>query len=944
MFKQLIKVLGGDPHKRLLKSYQPIVEQVNALEPKIQALSDDELQAKTKEFQTLIKERLAAVKLEKLIKDDVPKMPGQIRTTHDAVLKDVLEEILPEAFAVCREAGKRVLNMRHFDVQLIGGIQIHRGGIAEMQTGEGKTLVCTLPAYLNGLTGRGVHVITVNDYLARRDSEWMGKLYGFLGLSTGLVVHGKNTKERQEAYACDITYGTNNEFGFDYLRDNMETSIEDCVQRAYYMSIVDEVDSILIDEARTPLIISGLPDKGRREVYAAMAKVVLQLSRGADEKDQKGHYYVDEKARNVILTDEGIKKAEQVLKVKDLWDPETNLAHYLINALKAKEVFIKDTDYIVKSNESNKRKEVIIVDEFTGRLMEGRRWGDGLHQAVEAKEGVYIQEETLTMASITFQNLFRLYPKLSGMTGTALTEAEEFEKIYNLGALQIPTNKPNIRKDLNDIVYKTEFAKFFAVAEDIVREYKKGRPVLVGTTSIEKSEFLGQILSKPQLATQVLQQRIARFIKYAKKHKAEDAEFLKLLDRPGNLTLEKAKPFLDKISTNDDDFKFAVDSLSSVLEVLDAIRAGINANVLNAKHHEKEAHIVRQAGRPGAVTIATNMAGRGTDIVLGGYKSNDPDEVDYDVIDLDAQQKVKELGGLYVLATERHESRRIDNQLRGRCARQGDPGASRFYLSLEDNLMRIFGGDKITMIMNMLNADDDLPIEANMVSGAIGNAQKKVEAHNFDIRKHVLQYDDVINTQREVIYRERRQILEGEDIHENIVEMIESRIDEIIYSHLEANVPTDVWYDDSRGHSPITVVYDTIKIDFGEAVYDKLPDIDSFKQLGLDPLVHQLKEVIMGAYSQKEANIGSEIIRKAERQIMLHVIDSKWIEHIHAMDSLREGIHLKGYGQKDPLIEYKKEAFDMFDELLERIQQDTVTLLYHAQIVAKQNSSEKAAA
>jgi preprotein translocase subunit SecA len=945
VFDKVISFFAGNANEKNLKSIRPYVDRINSLEPEISGLSDSELQAKTQEFRERIQKKLDSTQFVKLISDDVPKMPGQIRTSHDKILKETLEEILPEAFAVCREAAKRVLNMRHFDVQLIGGIQLHQCGISEMQTGEGKTLVCTLPAYLNGLTGRGVHVVTVNDYLAQRDSEWMGKLYGWLGLSTGLIVSGKKPKERKEAYAADITYGTNNEFGFDYLRDNMETSIEDCVQRPYYMAIIDEVDSILIDEARTPLIISGLPDTRKNDIYVACEKVARKLKKGVDEKDVNAHYYLDEKAKNVILTDAGIKEAETIMKVDDLWDPELNLSHHLIQALRAKDLYVKDSDYIVKVGEESRKKEVVIVDEFTGRLMEGRRWGDGLHQAVEAKEGVNIQEETLTMASITFQNLFRLYPKLAGMTGTASTEAEEFEKIYNLGVLTIPTNMPNARQNLNDVVYKTEFAKFFAVVEEIVESNKKGTPVLVGTTSIDKSEAIAAILSKPNMTLNLLEFRMNRLTQNLTKANfvGFSNESKKVLDRPANLTLDKWQKIETEIREAvkvSEDLDFAIDSISRTIDVLTAIRNKIKVSVLNAKNHRQEAQIIREAGRPGAITIATNMAGRGTDIILGGHKSNDPKSPDYSVVDLEAQKKVIENGGLYVIGSERHESRRIDNQLRGRCARQGDPGKSKFFLSLEDSLMRIFGGERIQGIMTMLNADEDLPIEAGIISGAINNSQKKVESHNFDIRKHVLQYDDVINTQREVIYRERRQILEGEDIHQNILSMVDSHIENLVYSQVSPNTPQELWFDDSNGLSPMAKVFESFRNDFTQEALDEVEDMETFLTKDLTALLHQLKEGALKLMEKREASIGSEVIREAERQIMLHVIDSKWINHLHSMDSLKEGIHLQGYGQKDPLIEYKKESFDMFDLLLDDIKRDTIVLLYHSQIVEKKSSEE----
>ena len=948
MFGDKIKAFfTGDSNRKSLDKIRPIVEHINSLEPAMEKLSDEELQAKTQEFKNLIQARLEEVEKVDLIKSDVAKMPGQIRTSHDKVLKEVLTEILPEAFALCREASKRVLGMRHFDVQLVGGYQLHNGGIAEMQTGEGKTLVCTLPAYLNALTGRGVHVVTVNDYLAKRDSEWMGKLYNFLGLSTGLIVSAKkDPQDRQEAYNSDITYGTNNEFGFDYLRDNMETDLQDCVQRDYFMAIVDEVDSILIDEARTPLIISGLPDSQKNQIYQAMTKVAKQLKCGTDEKDKSmdSHYYLDEKAKNVILTDFGIHKAEEVLKVKDLWDPELNLAHHLIQALRAKELFVRDTDYVVGKSEKSGKKEIIIVDEFTGRLMEGRRWSDGLHQAIEAKEGVAIQEETLTMASITFQNLFRLYPKLAGMTGTAMTEAEEFEKIYSLGVLSIPTNKPCARLDLNDVVYKTEASKYFAIAEDIAQANERGTPVLVGTTSIEKSEYLAQLLTKPKYALNVLNFRLGRLMNILKSNKVDlSAEHTKLLDQAGKLSKKSAAGLIEFLrnafKNPNEDIVFAIDSFEAVIKVLDFIRdKKTKVNVLNAKHHQKEAQIVREAGKPGAITIATNMAGRGTDIILCWHKCSNPDEPAYNEVNLEAQKHVLEQGGLYVIGSERHESRRIDNQLRGRCARQGDPGQSRFYLSLEDNLMRIFGGEKVISIMNMLNADDDLPIEAGVITRTINGSQKKVESHNFDLRKHVLQYDDVLNTQREVIYRERRQILEGEDIHEHVLEMINGHIDDLIYSHINPNSPKELWYDDSQGLSPIKAIWQQLEADFTPAVLEALEEIDSYADSGFDALMHQVKESANKLYSDKEIGCGPEILREAERQIMLHVIDSKWVGHIHAMDSLKEGIHLQGYGQKDPLIEYKKESFDMFDTLLADIRRDTVRLLYHAQIVQEKKA------
>ena len=707
MIQFLLKLMG-DPNERKVKAIMPIIEHINALEPEFEKLSDDELRAKTQEFKEILKNRRTS---------DNPKA--------DKILeKEALDKILPEAFATVREAGKRVLNMRHFDVQLIGGYFLHNGHIAEMRTGEGKTLVATLPAYLNALTGKGVHVITVNDYLAKRDSEWMGKIYKFLGLSVGVILSGGRSADdfelKRQAYACDITYGTNNEFGFDYLRDNMAGSMDMLVQRPYNYAIIDEVDSILIDEARTPLIISGRVEKSA-DTYRMMAKVAPQLEKVRD-------YEVDEKNKNIILTEEGIDRAQEIIGCKDLFDLSDNYAHHLLQALKAKELFIRDTDYVVKNG------EVCIVDEFTGRLMEGRRWSDGLHQAIEAKEGVKIQDETQTLASITFQNLFRLYPKLSGMTGTAMTEEAEFGKIYNLEVTTIPTNKPDIRINYPDVIYKTEKQKYLSVVDDIIAQHKKGRPVLVGTISIEKSELLSKLLK----------------------------------DR------------------------------------------NIPHNVLNAKHHAKEAYIIAQAGRKGAVTIATNMAGRGTDILLGGnaeYLAKEklenegitPEDANYeerkDQLLAETREQTEQehkevirVGGLHVIGTERHESRRIDNQLRGRAARQGDPGSTRFFLSLEDNLMRIFGGEKIIQLMNALNVEEDMAIENPIITRQIQSAQKKVETYHFDIRKSVLEYDDVMNVQREKFYEQRRKVLSGKNLSEDIVYMIEREIDRLLSSYISPHM------------------------------------------------------------------------------------------------------------------------------------------------------------
>ena len=862
MLKFLIKLLGGSNDKKI-KQVLPIIDHINALEPEYEKFSDEELRAKTDEFKKILSERQTS---------DNPKA--------DRILeKEALDKILPEAFATVREAAKRVLNMRHFDVQLMGGYFLHNGNIAEMRTGEGKTLVATLPAYLNALTGKGVHVITVNDYLAKRDSEWMGRVYKFLGLSVGVILSGGRNEmefaEKKAAYECDITYGTNNEFGFDYLRDNMAGSLEMLVQRPYNYAIIDEVDSILIDEARTPLIISGKLEKSA-DTYKLMAKIAPQLKRDVD-------YEVDEKNKNVILSEEGIDKAQELIGCKDLFDISTQYAHHLLQALKAKELFIKDTDYVIKDG------EVMIVDEFTGRLMEGRRWSDGLHQAVEAKEGVKIQDETQTLASITFQNLFRLYPKLSGMTGTAMTEEAEFGKIYNLEVTVIPTNKKDIRINYPDVIYKTERAKFNAVVEDIIAQHKIGRPVLVGTISIEKSEYLSALLKK----------------------------------------------------------------------------RGIKHNVLNAKYHEREAYIIAQAGRYGAVTIATNMAGRGTDILLGGNaeylakemldaKKYSPERTpNYEekkdaalaearAITSEEHDKVVAVGGLHVIGTERHESRRIDNQLRGRAARQGDPGSTRFFLSLEDNLMRIFGGDKLVSLMNMMNVEENMAIESGIITKQIQSAQRKVETYHFDIRKNVLEYDDVMNIQREKFYAQRKRVLTEKNLTEDVIFMMERELERLLQSYIAPEMPVDEYiYDDlvtmvKELHS-IVPQLDYIKVDDiksmrYEEMYDKL------KEAMLNAYRDHEKEVItfyndvMREYNQdrepEELYADDNVMRHIEKDILLRVVDNKWIDHLHNIDILKDGIGLRAYGQKDPLIEYKREAYDLFNTMMHEIQGDTVKYLF----------------
>lgn len=861
MISLLLKMLG-DPNERKVKSIMGIIDHINALEPQFEAMSDDELRAKTEEFKEILRNRPHSEDFK----------------TDRKYEKEALDKILPEAFATVREAGKRVLNMRHFDVQLIGGYFLHNGHIAEMRTGEGKTLVATLPAYLNALTGKGVHVITVNDYLAKRDSDWMGKIYRFLGLTVGVILSGSRTAEdfaaKKAAYECDITYGTNNEFGFDYLRDNMAGSLDMLVQRPYNYAIIDEVDSILIDEARTPLIISGRLEKSA-ETYQLMAKIAPQL-----EKDKD--YEVDEKNKNIILTEDGIDRAQELIGIKDLFDINTQYAHHLLQALKAKELFVKDTDYVVRNG------EVMIVDEFTGRLMEGRRWSDGLHQAVEAKEGVKIQDETQTLASITFQNLFRLYPKLSGMTGTAMTEEAEFGKIYNLEVTAIPTNKPDIRINHSDVIYKTERAKYNAVVDDIIKMHKMGRPVLVGTISIEKSEYVSSLLQKK----------------------------------------------------------------------------GIPHNVLNAKHHEREAYIIAQAGRVGAVTIATNMAGRGTDILLGGnaeYLAKekleqmgvDFENPDYekikDAVLAEARKiteeehaKVVEAGGLHVIGTERHESRRIDNQLRGRAARQGDPGSTRFFLSLEDNLMRIFGGEKITALMDMLNVDENMEIENALITRQIQSAQKKVETYHFDIRKSVLEYDDVMNVQREKFYAQRRKVLSGKNLSGDIYYMIEKEIDRLLKGYIspEQHVEEYIYEDLERMikeiHSIIPQlsflnVHDIQNLRY-DAIYNKVKEfaLSAYKDHEND-VINFYNDVIEKYDPESEKQVAfsdNNVIRNLEKDILLRVVDNKWIDHLHNIDMLRDSIGLRAYGQKDPLLEYKREAYEMFNKMMYEIQEDTVRHLY----------------
>ena len=847
----LSKVFKSYSEKEV-KRVMPIVDSINELEESISKLSDEELKNKTTEFKAQLKE-------------------GK-----------TLDDILPEAFAVVREASKRVLGMRHFDVQLIGGIILHQGRIAEMKTGEGKTLVATLPAYLNALTGEGVHVITVNDYLAKRDSEWMGKVYRFLGLSVGLIINGMNPKEKQEAYSCDITYGTNNEFGFDYLRDNMVIYKNQLVQRKLAYAIVDEIDSILIDEARTPLIISGRASESSnlyKKADSFVRKLTPKIIVEEDVKDyeqaednEKYDYIVDLKAKSATLTGKGIKKAEQEFGLANFNDLDNSeLVHNVNQALRAYGIMKKDVDYIVKDG------EVLIVDEFTGRIMYGRRYNNGLHQAIEAKERVKIADESKTLATITFQNYFRMYGKLSGMTGTAMTEENEFQEIYKLDVIEIPTNKPMIRKDNPDIVYKNEDAKFRAVIKDIKASHEKGQPVLVGTVSISKSEKLSKLLDKE----------------------------------------------------------------------------GIPHVVLNAKYHEKEAEIVAQAGKFGAVTIATNMAGRGTDIMLGGNSEylakqemkklnysqeqieqatafNETDDKDilsarekfrelekkYDEQIKEEKEKVTEAGGLKIIGTERHESRRIDNQLRGRSGRQGDPGKSRFYIGLDDDLMKIFGGNAISKVYNTLGADEDMPIESRIISKSVEAAQKKVEDRNFSIRKHVLQYDDVMNTQREIIYKQRREVLDGENLKDSILKMMDSSVENLVavYTADIENVNKEAFIQD-------------IKMSFD------IDEVESLNKETINPedIINELKEKIHSMYEAKEKEFGDEDSRELERVVMLKVVDQKWMDHIDNMDELKNGIGLRAYGQKDPVVQYRIEGFDMFDEMINDIKDEVTKILLHIQ-------------
>ena len=908
LINQLLGKVFGTKNERVIKALMPKVQAINALEPQIQKLTDAELRAKTDEFRQRIQERLSRVARSPQAAapepgaqdDDEPDLDErkQFEKREYEALQEVLEEILVEAFAVVREAGHRVLKMRHFDVQLIGGMVLHQGIISEMKTGEGKTLVATLPVYLNALSGRGVHVVTVNDYLAKRDSEWMGRLYRFLGLTVGVIVHDLDDEERRAAYAADVTYGTNNEFGFDYLRDNMKFDIKDCVQRGHNFAIVDEVDSILIDEARTPLIISGASEESTDKYYK-VNRIIPKLEKGeelevapGEPAQLTGDFVIDEKHRNITVTDDGWVKVEGLLGIGNIADPENwPLKHHVETAIKAHALYRKDVEYVIKDG------EVIIVDEFTGRMMPGRRWSDGLHQAIEAKEGVKIERENQTLATITFQNYFRMFKKLAGMTGTAETEAAEFDKIYRLEVVVIPTNMQMLRVENPDIVYRTEKEKYFAAADEIQQLVVKGQPVLVGTTSVEKSERLSDLLKKK----------------------------------------------------------------------------GIKHVVLNAKFHEREAEIVAQAGRKGMITIATNMAGRGTDILLGGNpefmakqelvkkgiaqqlrvaqgKIEGPQEDgetsifyyngnEYTVptgawaealtrykAQTDVEHdEVTAVGGLHILGTERHESRRIDNQLRGRAGRQGDPGSSRFYLALEDDLMRIFAKEWISNLLQKLGMEEGVPIESKMISRRIETAQKAVEGQHFESRKHLLEYDDVMNKQREAVYGLRRRLLEGTDQKDLILEdYVSAILAELLEEYCSAKAHAANW--NIKGLKD--AVFTRFGVDFlAEGVQ---ADTLNRQELG-DAIFEKLKE----RYDAKEKLIGPDAMRHHERMIMLSVIDQQWKDHLLSMDHLKEGIGLRGYGQHDPLVEYKKESFDMFEAMMQRFQEDTVRYLYLMQILER---------
>ncbi len=922
MFKNVL----GDPNARKLKRYQPYVADINVLEEEIQALSDDQLKGKTTEFQQ---------RLEK--------------ATTDREQEELLDELLPEAFAVVREAGRRVLGMRHFDVQLLGGVVLHKGQIAEMKTGEGKTLVSTLPAYLNALSGKGVHVVTVNDYLARRDAEWMGQVHRFLGLSVGLIQSGMGPAERQRNYACDVTYATNSELGFDYLRDNMATAMADVVQRPFNYCVIDEVDSVLIDEARTPLIISGQVERPT-EKYMKAAEIARYLK-------PEEHYEVDEKARNVLMTDEGFAEAEKLLEVQDLYDPNDPWAHYIFNAIKAKELFINDVNYIVRNG------EVVIVDEFTGRVLQGRRWSDGLHQAIEAKERVEIQNETQTLATITYQNFFLLYPKLAGMTGTAKTEESEFEKIYNLQVTIIPTNRPSGRGDLADVVYKTENAKWQAIAEECGQMHEVGRPVLVGTTSVEKSELLSRLLKERGVPHDILN---------AKPENVErESEIIAQAGRKGALTiatnmagrgtdiilggnadymarLKLREYFMPKIVMPEDEDVFAVGSVPGAggRSRSQGFAPGKKVKTWKASPQifPTELSKATEQQLKSAVEFAVQKYGDRSlpeleaeeKVAVAAEKAPTDDPViqklravytalreEYEAFTKREHDEVVQLGGLHVIGTERHESRRIDNQLRGRAGRQGDPGSTKFFLSLEDNLLRIFGGDRVAGLMNAFKVEEDMPIESKMLTRSLEGAQKKVETFYYDTRKQVFEYDEVMNNQRRAIYAERRRVLEGLDLKEQVIQYAERTMDDIVEAYVNPDLPQEEWQLDQLVEKVKEFVYLLQDLEPQHLDDMMVGDIKTF-----------LHEEVRKAYDLKEAQVDQiqpGLMRQAERFFILQQIDTLWREHLQSMDALRESVGLRGYGQKDPLIEYKQEGYETFLEMMIDIRRNVVYSLFQFQ-------------
>lgn len=914
----MLKTLLGDPNARKLKKYQPYITDINLFEEEIKSLSDEQLKGKTAEF----KQRLAS--------------------------GETLDDILPEAFATVREAGRRVLGLRHFDVQMLGGIILHTGQIAEMKTGEGKTLVATLPSYLNALTGKGVHVITVNDYLARRDAEWMGQVHRFLGLSVGLIQQSMTPQERKKNYDCDITYVTNSEIGFDYLRDNMATDIKDVVQRPFNYCVIDEVDSILVDEARTPLIISGQVERPT-EKYLRAAEIANAL-----KKDD--HYEVDEKARNVLLTDEGFAEAENLLEVTDLFDPEDPWAHFVFNAIKAKELFLKDVNYITRGG------EVVIVDEFTGRVMPGRRWSDGLHQAIEAKEHLEIQPETQTLATITYQNLFLLYPKLGGMTGTAKTEEAEFEKIYKLEVTIIPTNRVRMRKDLSDMVFKTENGKWTAIARECAEMHQLGRPVLVGTTSVEKSEYLSQLLRQMEIPHELLNAR--------PENVEREAEIVAQAGRSGAVTiatnmagrgtdiilggnaeymarLKVREYFMPRLVQPEDEDTFGIQRASGLPSGHGGGGQGFvpgkkvktwraSPEIFPTQIGKETENLLKQAVEFAAreygerslpeleaeerIAVAAEKAPTDDPVIQKLRDAYNRIRHEYEEFTKAEHDKVVELGGLHVIGTERHESRRIDNQLRGRAGRQGDPGSARFFLSLEDNLMRIFGGDKVANLMNMFNVEEDMPIESGMLTRSLEGAQKKVETYYYDIRKQVFEYDEVMNNQRRAIYAERRRVLEGQDLKEQVIKYAEKTMDDIVDYYINIDLPSEEWELDKLVEKVKEFVYLLADLQSEQLVDMSVGEIKAF-----------LHEQVRIAYDMKEAQIDqiqAGLMRQAERFFILQRIDTLWREHLQGMDALRESVGLRGYGQKDPLIEYKSEGYELFLDMMTNIRRDVVYSLF----------------